>query len=329
MGEGRVGHPIWLTRLVWPGLRGKLVTGALIGVAVWVGVSTIDRGVGFFTRLFFASLCAYIVPVFRHILEVTDTEVEHLAPDLEADADTISGWRWRLQHQSSGMLAAMTVGAIAAWLAQFWLLRRNGDSILAVGGVDPLIPLIGPLLVWLVMTHVVSTLTRNALVLARIAEHVRIDLLRPRAVNALARIAVVSTLAVAGAQAIFVFLILDSNASLAGFVPGFLATAGPMVALFLIPTLPLRRRLREARTHELERVDAALTELGSASDVRLADPQSMARLSALLAYRREIREVSEWPFDVPALIRLGLYFVIPPLTWVGAALIENLVDELL
>ncbi|MEZ5504311.1 MAG: hypothetical protein R3E50_17250 [Halioglobus sp.] len=39
--------------------------------------------------------------------------------------------------------------------------------------------------------------------------------------------------------------------------------------------------------------------------------------------------VSEWPFDFPALLRLGLYLILPPLAWVGAALIQNLVDRLL
>ena len=39
--------------------------------------------------------------------------------------------------------------------------------------------------------------------------------------------------------------------------------------------------------------------------------------------------MSEWPFDVGVMTRLAFYLVIPPLTWVGAALIENAVDALL
>jgi len=38
--------------------------------------------------------------------------------------------------------------------------------------------------------------------------------------------------------------------------------------------------------------------------------------------------VSEWPFDVGVITRLGLYLIIPPLTWIGAVLIERLVDDL-
>jgi hypothetical protein len=42
-----------------------------------------------------------------------------------------------------------------------------------------------------------------------------------------------------------------------------------------------------------------------------------------------MQQASKWPFDMPTLTRLGLYLILPPLTWVAAALIENLVEKLL
>jgi hypothetical protein len=44
---------------------------------------------------------------------------------------------------------------------------------------------------------------------------------------------------------------------------------------------------------------------------------------------QEISQVSTWPFDLGNIARLALYLIIPPLTWAGAALIENVVDSLL
>jgi len=49
-------------------------------------------------------------------------------------------------------------------------------------------------------------------------------------------------------------------------------------------------------------------------------------MSPLLSYRREVLGTREWPFDLGVVTRLGLYLVIVPLTWIGAALIENVVD---
>ena len=59
------------------------------------------------------------------------------------------------------------------------------------------------------------------------------------------------------------------------------------------------------------------------------EPENLQQLSPLLSYRREIAGVSTWPFDMGNLTTLMLYLIIPPVTWIGAALIENLVDSLL
>jgi hypothetical protein len=40
-----------------------------------------------------------------------------------------------------------------------------------------------------------------------------------------------------------------------------------------------------------------------------------------LVYRREIAAVHEWPFDAGIATRLAFYLIIPPATWLGAALI--------
>jgi hypothetical protein len=61
----------------------------------------------------------------------------------------------------------------------------------------------------------------------------------------------------------------------------------------------------------------------------LNDAGELDAVNRLLLYRREVQQVSEWPFDMLALTRLGLYLILPPLTWVAAALIENMVDKLL
>ena len=75
---------------------------------------------------------------------------------------------------------------------------------------------------------------------------------------------------------------------------------------------------------ELERIRkeiAGLCESGASDQPGLGD------LAPVLIYRREIAEASEWPFDMSVMGRLALYLIIPPLTWIGAALIEILIDS--
>jgi hypothetical protein len=47
------------------------------------------------------------------------------------------------------------------------------------------------------------------------------------------------------------------------------------------------------------------------------------RLPGLLAYEARMERVREWPFDLPVLLRFGLYVLILLGSWVAAALVER------
>jgi hypothetical protein len=191
-------------------------------------------------------------------------------------------------------------------------------------------PAIGTVLIWLTMTTVISALTKNALLFYRLGrDHLRIDLLNTRELLPLAWVAVISTLSMIGAQALFVLLAMDTHTSLAAVLPGFMATTIPMLPLFMLPIWSAHQRLKIVKRDELKAIHARLERAREGLDTPLEKPEKLAHLNDLLAYRREIMGISEWPFDLGAVSRLGLYLIIPPLTWVGAALIENLVETLL
>ena len=108
------------------------------------------------------------------------------------------------------------------------------------------------------------------------------------------------------------------------------ALAGFAVAAFLLPLLGARQRLRQRKDAELARVRQALRE---ARD-RVLAPDAAERLAGglladLIAYERRVAEVPEWPLDASTLLRLALYLVLGLGSWVGAALVEWLVDAVL
>ena len=53
------------------------------------------------------------------------------------------------------------------------------------------------------------------------------------------------------------------------------------------------------------------------------------RISLQVLADLRVQRTSDWPFDIGSLGRLAFYLIIPPLTWIGAALIENVVNALL
>jgi hypothetical protein len=95
-----------------------------------------------------------------------------------------------------------------------------------------------------------------------------------------------------------------------------------MLFLFALPLVPIHRAIAAAKAAELARLDADVAATGRGR-------HDAAQLAPLLVYRREIESSPEWPFDTGASGRLALYLVIPPFTWVGAALIQHFVERAL
>jgi hypothetical protein len=52
-------------------------------------------------------------------------------------------------------------------------------------------------------------------------------------------------------------------------------------------------------------------------------------LEPLLQRRDRINAIHTWPLNVSMISRLLIYGVIPPAAWVGAALVERMVEDLL
>ena len=56
------------------------------------------------------------------------------------------------------------------------------------------------------------------------------------------------------------------------------------------------------------------------------EPAAVADLETLLQRRERVLAAPTWPVDIAILQRLLFYIIIPPLAWVGAALVEMFVD---
>jgi len=112
----------------------------------------------------------------------------------------------------------------------------------------------------------------------------------------------------------------------AAYVPGLLATGVPILLLAARPVWPVHRRIAATKREALARVQEEIDALAPPGQ---ALPADLPTLAPLLTYRRELQAAPEWPFDLGVMARLAFYLIIPPLTWVGAALIENVVNAFL
>jgi len=98
------------------------------------------------------------------------------------------------------------------------------------------------------------------------------------------------------------------------------------VIMLLLPMWPAHKLIKASKAEQLLRCNTQLDEMMRES---MAEPSRLAEINNLLDHRQHLQRVPDWPIDIGAVSRLILYLIIPPVTWVGAALIENAVDALL
>ena len=100
------------------------------------------------------------------------------------------------------------------------------------------------------------------------------------------------------------------------YLPGLI-----IISMYLVPYSRFRRRMRYYKLQELNSVSAALNGNINALQHSLLWDEVVPSKIDLLYYQDRIRDIKEWPFtdQIRALVLFG---ILPPLTWVIAALIE-------
>ena len=113
------------------------------------------------------------------------------------------------------------------------------------------------------------------------------------------------------------FQSIDGQLRWASYSNAFAAAIPAGLALLLIPMMGIRRSVRRAKREELARLDRAI----AAADRDLG-PDPLGYLGDLLGRRETVADAREWPLDTTAFSRIAIYFIIPPIAWVGGAIAE-------
>jgi hypothetical protein len=319
---------IWLLRLV-PGIRyGRIISSVLIFSLLFVFFSlgttgTISIGS---TALFFCMLSAYIIPVFSFITEKSLLALDELRPFVDLGEPEFDSLRSSIQHQTSSAAMTNLLFGLFFSVGHIWLLHNPDLMFLS----STLISYMGVVIIWILMTTVIGVLIGNARTFARLGkDHVHIKILETRNLAPFARVAVSSTLVLIGALAFFPIIFLDDEASLVSILPAVLATCAPMLILLIVPIWPIHKRILAVKKRELDAISNEIQKTAGQLTSLVTDTNVLQRIVPILNYQTEISKISSWPFDVGAVTRLGLYLIIPPLTWVGAALMEMVLDKLI
>ncbi len=181
------------------------------------------------------------------------------------------------------------------------------------------VPLVVPLL-WATILPALWRLIRVSVFVRRLGGRVRINLDDPRVLGVFADIGIRHLLVIiVGLSVIPMQAILTGQIQTVDFVPALVVTVPVALVVLLLPMWGVRAAMTAAKRIELDR----LTELANTAE------QGSDRHMLVSLYRRQIADTPEWPASAGAASRVLFYVVIPPLAWIAAALVQDLVSNVL
>ncbi len=264
------------------------------------------------TVLVYALVPGYFLYVFvlqwRRAEEAVES-LSHLAGSDEQISQILTAhWSWLVP----GVLLGVIYG-----LLQYGELLANFQN-----SPDPLFDLslmLGNVVTWALIGWVLGWRLPISLAFYRLGRVVEVDLYDPQVLRPFARVAVLDVLVVMGAVAFMPLQSLDAEFRLDNYWPGLLVGVPSALLLFTVPLWGVHRRMlgvKAARIAELQQ------------QIRGCQRDDIARLETLVSHRDRLQAVHTWPLDLRLLFRVLFYLVLPPLAWVAAALVENLVDRM-
>lgn len=327
-------YKIWLLRLIPPANYGGILSAITIFSTTYLffNLGNNSASIGQTPALFFSLILAYIIPMFSFVTHRIEGSLHELRPILKLSDSEFNRTLRRLNSASIlRMLTYVTIGLISALI--HLSLIYGSVSIAVTNSVshwNGLTIMVGTCLVWTVMTFVIYTLVQQSITFSRLGKyHTKISLLNKRNLVPFARVSITSSLVLIGAIALYPFMWSDGQIDYEEALPGLIAVIIPLIFVYLMPVWPIHRHLADLKLTELDKLDQEiannLDDYGNVSHAQ----DNLNKLMPLLNYRQEIAKLNTWPFDMSAVTRLTLYLIIPPITWVGAALIENIIDPFL
>ena len=176
----------------------------------------------------------------------------------------------------------------------------------------------GNCILWVGVTVLITWRLPISLAFKRLGSALAFDVYQMHQVRPLPLLATKDVLVIAGAMALMPLQALDAEFRWVNYQAGLAVGLPAAVVFFLLPIWGLRSNIKALRSTRLAQLESQLAS---------TDREHIRELEALSAHIDRIRSMSNLPIDIRLAMRLIGYAVIAPLAWVGAALVEGLVEQ--
>ena len=153
---------------------------------------------------------------------------------------------------------------------------------------------------------------------SRLGKSFKVDVYDLELTKPFGRIATMDVLIVAASMSFMALQGLDAEFRWVNYQSG--STVGIIAAtvLFILPIYGIHGAIKAAKDQRVAELKSRLLDIPR---------DNLEQLELLSAHIARVQGLSSWPIDMALLRRIFFYGVIPPVAWVLAALVENLVDQ--
>lgn len=262
-----------------------------------------------------------------HVLSLSESYLDELRPILNCSDEVFKQLKTDVTHEKKPFL--LLWGGLGLMVA---ILLKKQDLVLLLT-TDEKLPafyyLINllTLLLWGLMFQVFNALTRNARLFGQIIrDHLEINLLDLKRLSPCSKIAIVPVLLAVGLYVVFPLTWVGRPVDFADLTFPILFTVPSLLVMFLMPLLPLKKKIQQQKEQQIKLITQAIVgDKAALKDSYLHQQNPNVTLMEMIQFRQYIEKLNDWGIDAPALKKVSLYVLLPPMTWVAAALVEQLV----
>lgn len=182
----------------------------------------------------------------------------------------------------------------------------------------------GQLLIWTTLFCFIAVRLRVARGFNYASQNVPIDIFEPTNLRPFAQIGLVDVLTFAGGIVLSTVQSVDFSFRPDNYYKALAIAIPAMLYLAVFPMWGIHRRMLNLKQTELRELNRQIASASKSLEV-----DKVNKLEILLQRRERVANCSTWPIDIAILQRFLFYIIIPPLAWIGAALVESAIDGLI
>lgn len=180
----------------------------------------------------------------------------------------------------------------------------------------------GQILMWSIIFVILFLTLIDDIEISRCGREVQVNIYNLDHLNDFGRAALSQFLMVIGALALTILQSLDREFRWVNYATGLYVGVPAAIVFILLPTWTVRKNIRLVKQKTLALINAELQQASTA-----LDNESLVRMNGLIERRERVQQTRTWPMDVSIFSRFLFYIFIPPLAWLGAALMEVMLDS--